>query len=718
MRSQLTDAHSSGLKSMAQDPYRYFRPEARNLLDQFAQGILELEKTGGGAAAVQRLLRLAHTLKGAARVVRQSAIAERAHAIEDALAPFRYSADGLARDNIDAILAHLDEISSRLVTLVPDDGGETDRARETPSVPSPGVASEAQKAPTPDATKDNQRVIRANLADMDAVLEGVAETHAQLSGLRRNAEAVEQLEHLTDLLGAQIVSAAPIERNPVAETGTAKAVVEELRRKVDGLARSLDSNIAQMDRELRQLRDAAEGLRLAPVDAVFMALKRTARDAGRTLGKDVSFESIGGDIRLDADVLGVVQGALIQIVRNAVAHGIETASERSAAGKPAAGLVTVGAFRRGSKILFQCRDDGRGIDLAAVRKIASERGLINPAAGELSAAGLVQILLRGGISTSTAVTDVSGRGVGLDVVREALSQLGGEVSVKIEPGQGTTFDLLIPRSVTSLTALLVEPEINGGTVAIPLDGVRRILRVSAGDIAFAAAGASAIYDQQAVPFIPLTAALDGAHWAAERDWTAVVVEGSEERIAAIGVARLVGTARAVVRPLPARLKASAIAAGVALHGENNLQLVLDLDGLVSAAFRMRAAAEADAPPAKRPVLVIDDSLTTRMLEKSILESAGYEVDVASSGEEGLELARRKRFALILCDVEMPGIDGFTFVERIRSEAGLRDTPAILVTSRAAPEDRQRGIDAGAQGYIVKSEFNQAELLTMIRPMAG
>jgi two-component system, chemotaxis family, sensor kinase CheA len=702
---------------MAQDPYRYFRPEAHNLLDQFAQGILELEKNGSSAGAVQRLLRLAHTLKGAARVVRQSAIAERAHAIEDALAPFRDTTDCVARENIDAILAHLDEIGSRIVTLVPSESADgADHVTSRAEALTAGAATEVERSGAADAARDTQRLIRADMADLDAVLDGVSETHARLHGIRRSVEAIEQFEHLADLLRAQLAAPGSAERGRAANAAASKSIAEELRRKAGTLARELDSAAAQMDRELRQLRDAAEGLRLIPVDSVLMALKRTARDCARALGKQVTLETSGGDIRLDADVLGVVQGALIQIVRNAVAHGIEAESERLAASKPAAGRVTIDVSRRGPKILFTCRDDGRGIDLAAVRSAAVERGLLSPTANDLSAEALVGVLLRGGVSTSSAVTDVSGRGVGLDVVREALERLGGEVSVGIDPGRGTTFELLMPRSVTSVPALIVEAEIGGGAIALPLDGVCRILRLAAGDIACASAGASILYEEHAVPFIPLAAALDGTRWSVGRSWTAVIVAGSG-RVGAIGVERLVGTARMVVRPLPDRLKASPLTVGAALDGEGNPQLILDPDALVATAHGVGAVELAPAP-AKRPVLVIDDSLTTRMLEKSILESAGYEVDVASSGEEGIELARRKRFALILCDVEMPGIDGFTFVERIRSDPTLRDIPAILVTSRSAPEDRQRGRDAGAHGYIVKSEFDQAELLTMIRPMVG
>jgi len=694
---------------MAQDPYRYFRPEARNLLDQFAQGLLELEKAGGNAGAVQRLLRLAHTLKGAARVVRQSAIAERAHAIEDALAPFRDSGDYIARDAIDAILAHLDEINGHIVTLVAgEDAAQPAHGKAAAEGPAAGTAAEP--------VRDVQRFIRADMAEMDAVLDGITEAQARLNGLRRNAETIDQLGHLVDLLSARVASHGAAERGRTGGGASSKAIAEELSRKVGGLAQELDSTIAQMDRELRQVRDAAEGLRLVPVDTVLMALKRTARDSARTLAKQVNFEGTGGDIRLDADVLGVVQGALIQIVRNAVAHGIEVESERRAAGKPAAGRVTVNVSRRGQKILFECRDDGRGIDLAAVRRVAAERGLLNAGTNEWRAEDLVATLLRGGVSTSAAVTDVAGRGIGLDVVREAIERLGGEVSISIDPGRGTTFTLLIPRSVTSMAALIVEPEDDRRAVAIPLDGVRRILRLAPGDIAMTAANASVIYEQHAIPFVPLAALLDSGRWPAGRSWTAVIVAATD-RIAAIGVERLLATSRVVVRPLPEGLAASATVGGAALDGEGNPQLILDPDGLVTAAHGAQVV-EAASAPVKPSVLVVDDSLTTRMLEKSILESAGYEVDVASSGEEGLNLARRKRFSLILCDVEMPGIDGFGFVERIRSDPALRDVPAILVTSRAAPEDRQRGRDVGAHGYIVKSEFNQAELLTMIRPMVG
>lgn len=690
---------------MTQDPYRYFRAEARDLVDQVAKGVLDLEKDGGDVAAVQRLLRVAHTLKGAARVVKRSEIADRAHAIEDTLSPYRDAATGMAREQIDAVLAHLDEISRELASL----GKPQPQATERPA----GKKAEVEEAP---------RTVRADIAEADAVLEGVAETHALLNKLRTTAEGMEQARDLAELLLAQLgARGADHSRSSSRVQSTRTAIAEDLCRKFGGVERGLGSVIDQMDRELMQLREAAERMRLVAAGSLFTALERTARDAARSLGKQVTFESKGGDIRLDAHVLETVQGALIQMIRNAVAHGIETENERTVAGKPRAGSVSMHVSRRGRRIVFACRDDGRGVDLEAVRQAAQRRGLLDgpgKASQGKDAQALMRMLLHGGISTSKTVTDVSGRGVGLDVVREAVERLGGEVNFHTERGAGTTVELVIPPSLASIEVLLLETQGAGGSsvISIPLDAVRSTLRVPASEISCGSPGASVLYGGQAIPFVPLVSALDRTGWSATRGWTAVVVSGAQG-LAAIGVDRMLGTRRVVARPLPESMSASPLVVGASLDADGNPQLVLDPDCLVAAAQRGESTAD-DAVSSAKPVLVIDDSLTTRMLEQSILESAGYPVDVAASAEEGLEVLRTKRFALILVDVEMPGMDGFTFIERIKADAALRDIPAILVTSRASPEDLQRGRDVGAHAHIVKSEFDQAELLSLIQPFAS
>ncbi len=679
---------------MAVDPYRYFRLEARDLLDQLAAGTLELEKGGDSVAVVQRLLRAAHTLKGAARIVKQQGIADRAHAIEDALAALRKSPEGIDRRDIDAILQHVDGIAEQFGNLGP--AGEARPA-------APEVKSIAE---------DQPRSIRADLEDLDAVVDGVSETHALLTGIRVAAGNLEDAQHLADILVAQLTPHGVSEqaRRPIGNPDRLFSIAQELRRSFGGVSRGLGDAVDQMDRELRQLRDSAEQLRLVRAGSLFASLERTARDSAQALARQVVFEGYGGELRLDSHVLAVVHGALVQIVRNSVAHGIEPPQERRGRGKPAEGRVRISVRRRGRQIVFECRDDGRGLDLAAVSRVATERGLLRAGAHAPTVEELVRLLLRGGVSTAADVTAVSGRGIGLDVVREAMERLNGEVIVRTESGQGMTIELVVPPSLASMEALIVE---SSGTVAsLPLDAVRGTSRVTAGDLSHTPAGASIVYESNAIPFLPLASIFDGRRPPMNRTWTAVIV-AAQRGHAALGVDRLLGTTRIVMRPLPALAPASPVVAGASLDAEGNPQLILDPDGLVSQA-QARPGEEIVLPAAPHDVLVVDDSLTTRMLEQSILESAGYVVDTALSAEEALERVRKKRYALILVDVEMPGMDGFAFIERLRADPALHDIPAILVTSRAAAEDRDRGMRAGAQGYVAKSEFDQAELLAMIK----
>jgi len=680
---------------MAQDPYKYFRPEAREILDQFSRGVLDLEKGDSCAPIVRQLLRLAHTLKGAARVVKQTEIANHAHAIEDALSPLRDSVEKVGREQIDSVLQHLDSITDRLAALAP--------VAETAMTAAAGKTAPDEPA----------RTIRTDLAEADAILDGVVETHALMNGLRAAVRSVQQIGQLADLLVSQF-SAGEHDRSGSSRAHQRSLLAGELQRKLGAADRALVSIVDQMDRELRQLREGVERLRLVPAANLFTALERMVLDTARAQSKQVTFKGSGGDIRLDAQVLDAIAGALVQIVRNAVAHGIEPCDERVRAGKAAAGSVSVTISRRDRRVVFSCTDDGRGVDLEAVRKIASQRGLVDSVAREKGPEELVRVLLRGGISTSKIVTEESGRGVGLDVVRVAAERLGGEVVCRSEPGRGTTFEIVIPPSLSSMDALIVETEGSGGIAAIPLDCVRATRRIAASEITFAAPGASVLYGHAAIPFLPLATALDGAAWSVERSWAAVIVADGGA-LAAIGVERLLGTAKIVVRPLPQPMTASPMVTAAALDADGNPQIILDPGGLITAA-RCGTRAELAVSSAKRTVLVVDDSLTTRMLERSILESAGYDVDLAVSAEDALERLRETRYALILVDVEMPGMDGFSFVQRLRADAKLRDIPAILVTSLAEPEHRQRGRDVGAQGYIVKSEFDQAELLSMIRPM--
>jgi two-component system chemotaxis sensor kinase CheA len=688
---------------MARDPYRYFRVEARELLDQLGKGALELDKGTAAPELIALMLRLAHTLKGAARVVKQREIADHAHAIEGALAPFRENDIAVPRDEIVATLKALDEITLAVAALAP----QPESAR---------AASDSAAAidSMPSIQNGALAVATTNVDEMDALLENLSEASVQVSALRRDLAPLQRSRRLVHLLEEQWLASRTDRFGGTG--GRLPSMITELRGLIESVQSSLADGVEQMGSELAQARETAERLRLLPARLMFVSLERAARDAAQGSSKRVAFVASGGEVRLDAQVFGVVQAALVQAVRNAVAHGIETAAEREVAGKPAEGRVWVGVRRRGYQVVFVCRDDGRGIDLDAVRRAVESKGVLPADAASLSTEELLQQLLGGGISTSAAVTQIAGRGIGLDVVREAAERLRGEVSIRTDKGLGTTLEIVVPVSLAAVDALIVEA--GGRTLAIPLDAVKRTLRVAADDLVQSAQGASILFDGSVIPFAPLERAL---HRVTERrdvarPWSAVVIEGANARVA-VGVERLCGAQNLILRPLPDCTPSDPIVAGASLDAEGHPQLVLDPRGLVEHVGRA-GSAPAAAPSARAPILVIDDSLTTRMLEQSILESAGYEVDLAISGEEALERARKRRYALFLVDVEMPGMDGFTFIERACADPILRDIPAVLVTSRSSPEDRQRGLSAGARAYIVKGEFDQSELLEQIRILVG
>lgn len=682
---------------MARDPYRYFRVEARELLEQLGAGVLDLEKGAEPAAAVARLLRVAHTLKGAARVVKHREVADLAHAVEDALEPVRDAGAAVDRGRVDALLGLVDGVAACLRAL---DAPVAAAAESTPSAAAAAAADDGAPA------------LRADDGALEALLANLTEATAQLALARQALQPFERLRSLAKLLGDQVSSPRGL-----ASQGTAQklgALVDELRGTVAALERDLGAGVERAEREVRHARESAERLRLLPAALLFHSLERTARDAGVGVGRRVAFEGAGGEVRLEGRVLAAVGAALVQAVRNAVAHGIEPAAARAAAGKAPVGRVAVTVSRRGDRVCFACADDGAGVDLEAVRAAAERRGMSAREAGALGPDELGRLLLGGGISTSAAVTELAGRGVGLDLVRATAEGLGGEVELRTERGRGTTVELVVPVLASSLESLVVEA--SGQVVAIPLSATRRTLRVLAGELTRGPDGETVAFDGAAIPFLALDRALGRSPGGAARAWAAVVVE-SGGALLAVGVDRLVGVESVVLRPLPELAPPHPAVIGVWLDAAGRARVVVDPAGLLAAAAR-RGADPGAASTARPTILVIDDSLTTRMLEQSILESAGYEVDVAVSGEEALAKARERSYGLFLVDVEMPGMDGFTFIERARAEPALRAVPAILVTSRASPEDRARGAAAGAVGHIEKSEFNQAELVARIRGLIG
>jgi two-component system chemotaxis sensor kinase CheA len=688
---------------VAADPYRYFRVEARELVDSLSQGVLELEGGTADPSVLARLFRHAHTLKGAARVVRRLDIAELSHALEEVLARARDGARAPSAAELAELFALIDRLSAAVAEL------------DAPKAPSVVPAAEAPLAPARAAASDEGlQTTRIEIEEMDAVLGAITQTGVELAALRRELARLHELTAVAQRLANRLERAAPGRPSPASEPSLAG----DLKLGLERATGRLEQGVARVEKELSDVRDGADRLRLVAAEGLFPALARAVRDAAHARGRRAQLEASGGALRLDAQVLGPLRDALLQLVRNAVAHGIESAAERVSAGKPELGRVRLRVARRGDQVVFTCEDDGRGVDVPAVRRELVARGLASDQEQRaLSDDAVLSRLFSARLSTAASTTQLSGRGVGLDVVRDTAARLHGQVTMTSVLGRGTSVELAVPTTLSALQALVLET--GGAEAAIPLDAVEQTLRVAGSGIVRSGEGEAIAHGGEVIPFVRLSRVLELREQPERGAALSVLVVAAAERRVAVGVERLLGTAEIVVRPLPPAVHAEAVVAGASLDAEGNPRLVLDAEGLVKAAS---AASAAPAPladtagTARLPILVIDDSLTTRMLEQSILESAGYDVELATSAEEALEKAARTRYCLFVVDVEMPGMDGFEFVARTRAHPELGRVPAILVTSRGAPEDLARGERAGASAYIVKGESDQNVLLEKIREL--
>lgn len=685
---------------MAGDPLRYFRIEAAELHAALGEGVLALERADRDPDLVGRLLRLTHTLKGAARVVRQGAIADHAHAFEETLGPLR-GGEGATRATVQTLLGLLDAIGAAVASL----GG----AAVAPAVPRaerpPSDAPQARPIAPPRSPRMDE-----DASELDGLLEALGEARGHVVSARAGLDDLERVCRLADEVLEHLSRMKPREAHGAA------TLAHELREALGGAQVRLSRGLDVLDREIDGARESAEQMKLVPTRLLFTPLERAARDAAEVQGNRVAFEANGGETRIEARVLAVVQAALVQLVRNAIAHGVEPPPERVNAGKSEVGRVTVSVSKRGGRVVFACSDDGRGVDVAALRRAVERKAA--GARSPVAAAGgsLVELLLHGGVSTSLEVTTIAGRGIGLDVVREAAERLGGEVDVQTSPGKGTTVSLTVPLALSSLEVLRLEA--SGQPVMFPLAAVRATRRIALEEVIPEAGHETVAHEGVRVPYVILSRLLAGATSepvTTREHVTAVVIEGGGG-VAVFAVERLLGVGTVVQRRLPALAPTSKIVLGVSMAPGGEPELVLDPDYAVEVARGLAAPPRVAVAP--RRVLVIDDSLTSRTLEETILTAAGYEVVTAVSAEEGLVVLARGDFALVVVDVEMPGMDGFTFVSRVKADDALRHVPCILVTSRDAPEDLRRGADVGAGGYIVKGRFDQRELLARVKELVG
>lgn len=436
------------------------------------------------------------------------------------------------------------------------------------------------------------------------------------------------------------------------------------------------------------------------------------RDLAHGAHKEVAFSIHGAELEIDRAVGSALHEPLLHLLRNAVDHGVEPPEVRRAAAKPPAGTVRLTARVRQSGVEVTVADDGAGIDVAALRRAAEQQRHVLPADD-------LDLVFAAGVSTAPRVTDISGRGVGLDAVRARVEQLGGAVEVTTEPGRGTRMSLRVPLTLSTFRALLVSA--GGETVALPTTGVKRLVRIPTAELRSLEGRSVAVLGAEAVPVVSLATVLgfeDG-----ERPHDAgsvhgvVVASGTGESV--LVVDSLFGEGEIVMKSVPERVAGFPGLLGATVLADGRPGLVVNPAACVRAGLARPApiavpgSGERHAP---RRVLLAEDTHTTRVLEQTILESAGYDVIVAADGSEAWKLLQEQGADLVVSDVNMPRMDGFALCETIRVSARFSELPVVLVTSMGSDDDRRRGLELGANAYIVKSAFDQESLLAVIEQL--
>ncbi len=495
--------------------------------------------------------------------------------------------------------------------------------------------------------------------------------------------------------------------------------LQESQRQLAHLSRELTQYNAQLTMLTEQLQDDISGMRLVPFDTLVNSFQRLIRDLARDTVKEVHLSVEGGMVEMDKTALDALKEPIMHLLRNAVDHGIETPAERERAGKLPIGTVQIAVEQRGKEILIRISDDGHGLDASRIIRKAEQLGLISPQmAADLTPEDAYNLIFHPGLSTAQELTSISGRGMGMDIVRIRVEGLRGRVTIQSVLGRGTTFTLRLPVSLTRLSCILLRA--GGQDFAVPSVSVWRMLKLRR-DQWFTAEGRDmVIIEDRPIPVISLAGVLGNAA-EAEAEEIPLMVLASGDKAIAFQVDDLYSEQELVLKPLGPEITNAPYISGGALLGTGDVIIVLDPNDLIRGASGQpripvrRMEAKTDVVEEKRlRVLIADDSITTRTLEKHILETAGYEVHVAVDGLEAWERLRELQPDVVISDVEMPRMTGLELAARIKGDEQTRRIPVVLLTSLGKPQQQEAGLKAGADAYLVKSRFEQGELLRVIR----
>jgi len=728
-----------------------FYAEAIEHVEALSRGLLELEGLPASARRSELLdgmFREAHSLKGASAAASQPRITAVCQSMETVLASWRGGASEPIATEIDSVSDALDTVVALLEpstgpARTVKAGSEIVRAPDHPaSHPDPGhAATSTPVSPPPDpssapsstaATGTQDTMVRVAAGKIDALMLQAEEMLAIKLAQNRHASGARDLDTRTrawrkgwdaaraDLASVDRLTPAALRRVRAVLDGTS-AFAAELSARTSALAAGAEQDRRHVGPLVDDMLAQVESVLMLPFSSISALFGKMVRDLARQEGKEVDLVVSGAETELDRRILERLKDPLVHAIRNAVSHGIETPEGRATAGKPERGVVRVVVSRlEDSRVSIEVTDDGRGLDPAGIRDAAVATGAATREQVELlDDDRSLSLAFEPGVSTNPIVTDISGRGVGLNVVRRNIEELEGAVSFRSAAGGGSTLRLVVPTALATIRGVVVE--VGGRPYVVPTTLLYRVMRVSRDSIKTAANQPTILVDERPVPMVDL-AALVGIPRPRDRKpddrIQAFVLGGRDERIT-FGVDRVMREQDVLVKSLGPQLARVASVSGATVLETGQVAPVFDTRGLIAAANALWQAGGAlgqeEEPAEVAPsILIAEDSVTSRMLLRNILTTAGFRVRTTCDGSEALTVLKTELFDAVVSDVQMPKIDGFELTVRIRADARTARIPVILVTGRESQSDKARGIEAGANAYLIKSNFDKNNLLETLR----